>query len=122
MTKSITKTHCLIIMTILILAYQLDAYIREYQGPFDQVSTTILKPYYGMSCPSFSHYLDVESSSNDNDNDIITSWDCNAILGGHDMAIINNDGVIQGESAQSSTTTKERHQQHASATTFPRIF
>lgn len=110
LTKSIATTRCFIVMTILLISYQLDAYIREYQGPFDHVSTTILKPYYGMSCPSFSHYMDdMASSSNGKENGSgITSWDCNAILG-KQTTNTNNDGSVEGETAQSTTT-------------FPRIF
>ena len=61
LTKKSTTTTlrcCLFLLAVLLIAYQLDAHVREYQGPLDHVSSSILKPYYEMSCPSFSRYLD----------------------------------------------------------------
>mmetsp|Transcript_7692 Transcript_7692/g.15706 ORF Transcript_7692/g.15706 Transcript_7692/m.15706 type:complete len:468 (+) Transcript_7692:275-1678(+) len=121
LTKSTTTTLrcCLFLLAVLLIAYQLDAHVREYQGPLDHVSSSILKPYYEMSCPSFSRYLDdniIESStynSRDNDNGAVRSWDCNAILG-KQATNDNHDGIIRGATTQSSTT-----EYHPS---FPRIF
>ena len=64
--------------------HQLDAYIREYQGPLDHVASQILRPYYGMRCPNFSsqHQLEGnESSGNTRENRLSTkvSWSCSSI-------------------------------------------
>ena len=36
---------------LVLIAKQLHAYVIEYQGPLDHVSTSILAPFYGMMCP-----------------------------------------------------------------------
>eukprot|EP00984_Skeletonema_dohrnii_P031545 scaffold24142_cov89-Skeletonema_dohrnii-CCMP3373.AAC.1 len=68
LTKSTTTLRCLFLflLAVLLIAYQLDSHVREYQGPLDHISTSILKPYYEMSCPSFSRYLDNTGSSSYN--------------------------------------------------------
>ena len=68
------------------LLIQLDAYLREYQGPLDHVITFMMKPYYEFTCPSFSYddnnVEDSSSGGNNENGDIaIISWDCNDILG-----------------------------------------
>jgi hypothetical protein len=69
-----------------VLLIQLDAYLREYQGPLDHVTTFMMKPYYEFTCPSFSYddnnVEDSSSGGNNENGDIaIISWDCNDILG-----------------------------------------
>ena len=61
------------VILILVVLLQMDACIREYQGPFDHVTTSILAPYYSLSCPDFGDD-DVQTSTT-NSNEI--SWDCN---------------------------------------------
>lgn len=109
-----TATRCFLLVAIALIASQFDAYVREYQGPLDHVTTSIMKPYYEMSCPSFSHCLDNTESSNshENDNGAITSWNCNVILG--EKQRNNDDVIIHGK-------TQSIGYHHPSAS-FPRIF
>lgn len=103
-----TALLCIGGILILVISLQLDAYIREYQGPLDHVTTSILAYDYGFSCPDFS--FDNGSSGNkidsttNNSNEII-SWDCNHLLHTH-----HDDG---------STTNNENY--HI-PNNFPRIF
>ena len=66
------------VISLLVLLLQMDAYIREYQGPLDHVTTSILAPYYSLSCPDFSSSDDGIQTSTTNFNEI--SWDCNTDL------------------------------------------
>jgi len=61
------------VILILIVLLQMDSNIREYQGPLDHMTTSILTPYYSLSCPDVGDD-DVQSSTT-NSNEI--SWDCN---------------------------------------------
>jgi len=60
------------VMLISAVLLQMDAFIREYQGPLDHVTTSILAPYYSLSCPDFG-YANVQTFTNSNE----ISWDCN---------------------------------------------
>ena len=73
------------VVLISIVLLQTDAFIREYQGPLDHMTTSILAPYYSLSCPDFGD--DVQSSTT-NSNEI--SWDCNTNLHSGEKAIISN--------------------------------
>ena len=66
------------VILISIILLQMDAFIREYQGPLDHITTSILTPYYSLSCPDFSSSDDDVQSSTTNSNEI--SWDCNTNL------------------------------------------
>ena len=68
------------------LLIQFDAYVREYQGPLDHITTSVTKPYYEITCPSFSYDdNNVKDSSsggnNENGDNAMSSWDCSDILG-----------------------------------------
>lgn len=68
------------------LLIQFDAYVREYQGPLDHITTSMTKPYYEITCPSFSYDdNNVKDSSsggnNENGDNAMSSWDCSDILG-----------------------------------------
>ena len=96
------------VAVVLLLSSQLDAYIREYQGPLDHGITSIMKPYYEMSCPSSSHLDNTELSFSSHENDgTITSWDCNVILG--KQTNDDDDAIIHGKMPPSVSS-------------FPRIF
>ncbi|KAL7471993.1 hypothetical protein ACHAXS_012306 [Conticribra weissflogii] len=60
-----------------LIVLQLHAYIVEYQGPLDHVTTSLQKPYYGMFCPIFSSDEDSLSTAETQNSQAITSWDCN---------------------------------------------
>ncbi len=66
--------------------HQLDAYLREYQGPLDHVASLILRPYYGMHCPNFlsqQQLEDKDSSGNtrtNNRSSTKTAWSCSSIV------------------------------------------
>ena len=64
------------VILILLVLLQMDAFIREYQGPLDHVTTSFLTPYYSLSCPVFSSSDDDVQTSTTKPNEKI-SWDCN---------------------------------------------
>ena len=98
--KSTTTVRCIFFVVVASFTFQLDAFVREYQGPLDHISTTILKPYYDLSCPSFSSFhVDEKTSENGGGN--IASWDCDIIMGKNE----SNRGV-----------------DYSSKASFPRIF
>lgn len=104
LSKSSIATYCCFVVAVVLIASQFDAYVREYQGPLDHVTTSIMKPWTEMSCPSFPHhYLDKTESSNSREN--YTTWNCNDMLGTQ----TNNDGDV-------STGY------HHPSASFPRIF
>ena len=61
------------VISLLVVSLQMDAFIREYQGPLDHVTTSILAPYYSLSCPDFGDANVQTSTTNSNE----ISWDCN---------------------------------------------
>lgn len=59
--------------------HQLDAYVREYQGPLDHLASDLLKPYYGMLCPIFPHRHDENLGNSDsaaNQSLNAGAWNC----------------------------------------------
>jgi len=59
--------------------HQLDAYVREYQGPLDHLASDLLKPYYGMFCPMFPHRHDENLGNSDstvNRSSNAGAWTC----------------------------------------------
>lgn len=75
---------------IALTALQLHAYIVEYQGPFDHVTTSVQKPYYGMFCPTFPSEKSGSYSAETQNSETIPSWDCNHILGRTGIIISEN--------------------------------
>eukprot|EP00569_Conticribra_weissflogii_P016625 CAMPEP_0171395940 /NCGR_PEP_ID=MMETSP0880-20121228/4291_1 /TAXON_ID=67004 /ORGANISM="Thalassiosira weissflogii, Strain CCMP1336" /LENGTH=390 /DNA_ID=CAMNT_0011909509 /DNA_START=109 /DNA_END=1278 /DNA_ORIENTATION=- len=73
-----------------LITLQLHAYIVEYQGPLDHVTTSLQKPYYGMFCPTFSSEKSRSHSAETKNSETITSWNCNNILGGTGIIISEN--------------------------------
>ena len=68
-----------------LLIFQLDAFVREYQGPLDHVTTSLSVPYYSMFCPSFSSDEELDMHST-NENSSTVSWDCSGIISGNHTA------------------------------------
>lgn len=66
-----------IIVLFIIFLHQLDAHIREYQGPLDQLASDILKPYYSMFCPNFSSQQHGIDGANNNDDSSMTNRSLN---------------------------------------------
>ena len=67
--------------SITIFLLQLHAFIREYQGPLDHVTTSLLEPYYSIFCPDFSAEddLNINPTKHESTNNIM-SWNCNGVL------------------------------------------
>jgi len=66
------------VMVSCVFLLQLHAYVREYQGPLDHVTTSLWEPYYGMFCPDFSSEEDPinNASAKHEDSNNFISWDC----------------------------------------------
>ncbi|KAL7526897.1 hypothetical protein ACHAXR_004667 [Thalassiosira sp. AJA248-18] len=76
---------------IFIFLLQIHAFVREYQGPLDHVTTLIRAPYFGMNCPGFSSDDGpINNSTNVNAN--IMSWDCNDLITGY-IASFENESI-----------------------------
>ena len=65
-------------ISIVLILLQLHAYVTEYQGPFDHITTSFLVPYYSLFCPDVSAVdgLGIDST---NENDNMISWGCNDV-------------------------------------------